>query len=292
MSGRSVSSTQQPIGRPQPPVPVCGLRSPSPTGAAAWPRCGARAPPNASWAAWERVAPTVSPCSAARSSSHRHLWRSLERSMRYRGATRCPADRGTSPSSTDSGQYWIVVAIRFASGRGKARISPRRFRTSSLRRSTRCRRTSWSTARPSSGGRADWTSAHCSSDTLDVVCAAVIGPRTRPTELVAGLPVDGRLQMVGRTTPLGAKASRELGGMLSAPLGGHPWPETVKPAALDRFSGSRQAIALTLVEPVVVEVSADVAWSGRSFRHPLRFVRVRPEMTPVDVELPAFLKRS
>jgi hypothetical protein len=27
---------------------------------------------------------------------------------------------------------------------------------------------------------------------------------------------------------------------------------------------------LTLVEPVVAEVSADVAWSGRSFRHQLR----------------------
>ncbi|UKA53546.1 hypothetical protein LFT45_17775 [Arthrobacter sp. FW305-BF8] len=46
---------------------------------------------------------------------------------------------------------------------------------------------------------------------------------------------------------------------------------------------------LTPVEPVVVEVSADVAPSGHSFRHPLRFRRVRPELEPDAVELPARL---
>ncbi|MGN7253275.1 hypothetical protein [Arthrobacter sp. SAFR-014] len=46
---------------------------------------------------------------------------------------------------------------------------------------------------------------------------------------------------------------------------------------------------LTPVEPVVVEVSADVAWSGQSFRHPLRFRRVRPELDPGAVGLPAHL---
>jgi hypothetical protein len=44
-----------------------------------------------------------------------------------------------------------------------------------------------------------------------------------------------------------------------------------------------QPIDVTLVEPVVVEVTADVARSGSSYRHPLRFVRVRPELNPAKV---------
>ena len=54
-----------------------------------------------------------------------------------------------------------------------------------------------------------------------------------------------------------------------------PWPG---PAGTG--SARRGPITLTLVEPVVVEVSADVAWSGRSFRHSLRYLRVRPELDP------------
>jgi hypothetical protein len=55
---------------------------------------------------------------------------------------------------------------------------------------------------------------------------------------------------------------------------------------LDRFSKDKGPVALTLVEPVVVEVSADVAWSGNSFRHSLRYLRARPELNPEKVEPP------
>ena len=47
---------------------------------------------------------------------------------------------------------------------------------------------------------------------------------------------------------------------------------------------------LTLVEPVAVEVSADTAWSGSSFRHPLRVLRARPELSPADIILPEMLR--
>jgi hypothetical protein len=60
----------------------------------------------------------------------------------------------------------------------------------------------------------------------------------------------------------------------------------ISSGVLDRFSTEKGPVALTLVEPVVVEVSADVAWSGRSFRHSLRFLRVRPEFDPGDVSSP------
>ena len=69
------------------------------------------------------------------------------------------------------------------------------------------------------------------------------------------------------------------------PEGKHPWPPTVKGTTLDRFNRDKEPVALTLVEPVVVEGSADTAWSGRSFRHPLRILRARPELSPSDVIL-------
>ncbi len=124
-------------------------------------------------------------------------------------------------------------------------------------------------------------------DTLDVVCAAVIGPRERPEELVIGLPLDGELRIVGRSAPLKAGAARALGAQLQPPAGTHPWPTQVKPSAVDRFNSSgRDLIDLTLIEPIVVEISADVAWSGRSFRHSVRYVRARPELQPSDVAAP------
>lgn len=126
-------------------------------------------------------------------------------------------------------------------------------------------------------------------DTIDVVCAAVLGRRDSPTAVVAGLPLFGRLWIVGSTSALRRSASKALALHLHTPRKGHPWPEEIPPTVLDRFTSRKDPIRLTLVEPLVVEVSADVAWSGRSFRHPLRYLRARPEMDPASVHLPAHL---
>lgn len=140
------------------------------------------------------------------------------------------------------------------------------------------------------GGQRQWQKVK-HRDTVDVICGAVIGSRQHPEALVVGLPIDGELRIVGRSSPLAASVSRNLGKTLDEPVGPHPWPAQVKPGVLDRFNaGGRGPVALTLVEPVVVEVSADVAWSGRSFRHSARFVRRRPELSPADVRLPAELR--
>ncbi|GAA3406090.1 ATP-dependent DNA ligase [Pseudarthrobacter polychromogenes] len=123
-------------------------------------------------------------------------------------------------------------------------------------------------------------------ETVDIICGAVIGPISQPGEVVAGLILNGKLRIVGRSTPLKARDSRELARWLHPPVGEHPWPTSVKGTALDRFNRDKEAVTLTLVEPMVVEVSADIAWSGRSFRHPLRLLRARPELSPADVTLP------
>jgi hypothetical protein len=119
-------------------------------------------------------------------------------------------------------------------------------------------------------------------ETVEIICGAVIGPITEPREVVAGLVLDGELRIVGRSTPLKTAAARELARWLQPPRGTHPWPTTVKGTTLDRFNRNKEPVALTLVEPVAVEVSADTAWSGRSFRHPLRVLRARPELSPAS----------
>lgn len=121
---------------------------------------------------------------------------------------------------------------------------------------------------------------------LDVVCGAVIGTLTSPQEVVAGLPIDGRLRIVGRTTLLSTSARRALVPWLVPPAGKHPWPTRLPSTALGRFNASRGDVALTLVEPLVVEVSADVAWNGSAFRHLLKFLRPRPDAEVGSVTTP------
>lgn len=123
-------------------------------------------------------------------------------------------------------------------------------------------------------------------ESVDVVCAAVIGPMDRPQYVVAGLPVEGRLRIVGRSAALPTKASRELASYLHSPKGAHPWPEVITETMLNRFSKDKGPVTLTLVEPLVVEISADVAWTGNAFRHAVRYVRPRPELAAETVELP------
>lgn len=146
-------------------------------------------------------------------------------------------------------------------------------------------------AQPYPAGRRDWLKIKQRS-VLDVVCAAVIGPIGQPAAVVAGLPIDGELRIVGRTVPLTALASRTLAREIRPAVSDHPWPEVVTSAAVSGFGGGGDPVRLTRIEPVVVEVSADVAWSGRSFRHPLRFVRARIDVDPAEVDVDPVLRRS
>lgn len=131
-------------------------------------------------------------------------------------------------------------------------------------------------------GKREWLKVK-HRDVVDVIVGAVIGPMTAPEEVVVGLPIGGELRIVGRSTPLKPVTSRRLAPHLRPPVGAHPWPEWVKAGTLDRFNGRGELVHLTLVEPLVAEVSADVAWSGQSFRHAVRFLRSRPELDTADV---------
>lgn len=136
---------------------------------------------------------------------------------------------------------------------------------------------------PYDGGERRWIKVKHRRD-LNVICGAVTGSRARPREIIAGLWLDGRLRIVGRTSPLAALTSASLGKLLVPAGEDHPWPEMLGP---DRFGNHPEPVKLIRVEPLVIEVSADAAWNGRSFRHPLRYLRAQPEMDPAEVQPPA-----
>src|SRR5688500_14478475 len=130
-------------------------------------------------------------------------------------------------------------------------------------------------------GRRDWLKVK-SWETTEVVAGGVIGPLDRPSQLVAGRYREGELVVVGRTSPLNAEQAAELAAVLTPAGADHPWPERI---GTGRFGGGKLSVALTRVRPaVVVEVSADAALQAGVFRHPLRYVRVRPDLRPADLD--------
>jgi hypothetical protein len=116
--------------------------------------------------------------------------------------------------------------------------------------------------------------------TTEVIVGGVLGPLEAPQAVVGGWYRDGELRIVGRTVPLSAKQSKLLGSLLEPAAGDHPWPDTVAAGGFGRGGTA----PLTKVEPwLVVEVAADAAIQGGRYRHPLRFVRVRAELTAAEL---------
>jgi ATP-dependent DNA ligase len=130
-------------------------------------------------------------------------------------------------------------------------------------------------------GRREWLKVK-SWETTEIIAGGVIGTIERPSQLVAGLVRDGELVVVGRTSPLSPRQAQELAAVLTPAGPDHPWPDRI---GTGRFGGGRLSVPLTKVEPdVVVEVSADAALQAGVFRHPMRFVRVRPDLRPDDLD--------
>jgi ATP-dependent DNA ligase len=113
----------------------------------------------------------------------------------------------------------------------------------------------------------------------------VLGPLQRPKALILGRPdSSGRLRVIGRTSSLPVTARAELGALLAAPVGRHPWPETLPGSRFGQLPGER--VSYTQAEPVlVVEFEHDSAWERGRFRHPTAFLRLRTELRPSDLAL-------
>ncbi|WP_244905443.1 ATP-dependent DNA ligase [Streptomyces agglomeratus] len=118
-------------------------------------------------------------------------------------------------------------------------------------------------------------------ETTEAIIGGVTGTLSRPQLLVLGrYDGDGRLRAVGRTTPLHMEAAGQVADHLTEAGPSHPWTGL-------RFTamwGSRDTLDPILVVPeLVAEISADTAVDGGAWRHPLRFVRLRLDVTVADV---------
>jgi len=133
------------------------------------------------------------------------------------------------------------------------------------------------------GSRRSWVKIKLREST-EIVVGAVVGPISAPTAFVAGLyDRDGTLRMVGRSTTLTRAQSRALSAVLTTAGVDHPWPASV---TATRFGGARDRVALTRVDPtVIVEVAADAAREYGVWRHGLRSIRLRADLTVSDLAI-------
>ncbi|MFI2764882.1 ATP-dependent DNA ligase [Streptomyces echinatus] len=117
-------------------------------------------------------------------------------------------------------------------------------------------------------------------ETEDAIVGAVTGSPAAPRTLLLGrYDTRRRLRYIGRSTTLPQTAGRAVAGLLT-PAGDHPWTGWTFAAGW----GSRESLHVTLVVPeLVVEVDVDVARDGAGrWRHPARWHRPRPDLTPAD----------
>ncbi|MFJ8215045.1 hypothetical protein [Streptomyces sp. NPDC096033] len=119
-------------------------------------------------------------------------------------------------------------------------------------------------------------------DTTEAITGAVTGSPARPQLLVLGrYDTTGRLCAVGRTVALCPEQARQVGEHLGAAGPGHPWTGVRSAAA----RGSRDVLDALMVRPeTVADISADRAVDrGGVYRHPVRFQRLRLDVTVDDV---------
>jgi len=131
-------------------------------------------------------------------------------------------------------------------------------------------------------GRRSWMKVRTRT-TAEAIVGGVLGPLNAPEALLLGRHDErGRLRMAGRTGPLTLPARRELGAVLTASRGAHPWPEQIPSSRFGQLPP--RPVDYTPAEPdVVVEVDADVCFEQDRWRHATAFRRLRLDLDPEDV---------
>ena len=120
--------------------------------------------------------------------------------------------------------------------------------------------------------------------TTEAIVGGVTGTRQAPDSLILGrYDTGGRLRVVARTTPLPPAARTSLADVLRNAGPDHPWPAEIPAGFAGGPYGSHPPIRYVRTEPeVVVDMSADAAVEHGRWRHAVRFVRIRPDLTPTD----------
>ncbi|MGW6202080.1 ATP-dependent DNA ligase [Streptomyces sp. NPDC055089] len=119
--------------------------------------------------------------------------------------------------------------------------------------------------------------------TTEAVIGAVTGSLRSPTSLLLGrFDAAGRLHMIGRTTALHRTAASGLSGVLRPAGREHPWHGR-------RFSAGWHTSDSLLFQPVVpelvAEIAADTAVDAGRYRHLVRYLRLRDDMTATGIRM-------
>lgn len=121
--------------------------------------------------------------------------------------------------------------------------------------------------------------------TREAVLGGLLGGPGGPLRLALGLPTaQGTLLVAGTTSPLTLTQARDLLDLVTPDDGSHPWPARVPSHRLGHLDGGPALVSVQRVQPLlVVEVTADTAFEHGRWRHPTRFVRVRPDLVPAQL---------
>jgi ATP-dependent DNA ligase len=121
---------------------------------------------------------------------------------------------------------------------------------------------------------------------LRVTAEAIVGGVAETSLLLGRFDRDGRLRYVGRTGPLTVPQRREVAELATPiePGGSHPWPQPL-PASWSRFDRG-DPVTYQPVRPLLVaEFDADPAYESGRWRHSVRYLRIRSDLGPADVDL-------
>lgn len=116
--------------------------------------------------------------------------------------------------------------------------------------------------------------------TTEAVIGGVVGS---PEALLLGrYSPEGTLRYVGRSVPLTRDQWAGLAPQLEPAGAEHPWPRPLPPGPFDQG----RAVDYQPVAPLLVaEIAVDEAFEHGRWRHPVRYLRLRPELHPCDMAL-------
>jgi ATP-dependent DNA ligase len=141
-------------------------------------------------------------------------------------------------------------------------------------------------------GRRGWYKQRARSST-EAVIGAVTGTLSEPETLLLGrFDTTGRLRYTGRTQPLPAPQRRQLATLLTLLVqrrrgGGvdHPWPQPLPASWSGRFDRPQPLPYTPVVPSIVAEIEVNTAYEHHRWRHPVRYVRPRLDLSVYDVPL-------
>lgn len=133
-------------------------------------------------------------------------------------------------------------------------------------------------------GKRDWWKVK-HYRTTEAIIGGVTGSTSAPQTLILGRYSErGRLRVVGQTSVLPTSARQECGRLLRSAGDDHPWPAHFQAAWI---SGSwrikERSQYMRVVPDVVAEIAVDSAAEHGRWRHSVRFMRIRADLTPEDV---------